>query len=60
MSLGNPLPNTIWCLEQVPREFSEDMIFLGIMSESGIAWGPIKSNDLNPTKGVGGGGYIGK
>ena len=30
------------------------------MSESGIAWGPIKSNDLNLTKGVGGGGYIGK
>ena len=33
---------------------SEDMIFLGIMGESGIAWGPAKSNDLNPTKGGGG------
>ena len=24
------------------------------MGESGIAWGPAKSNDLNPTKGRGG------
>ena len=27
------------------------MIFLGIMGDSGIRWEPMKSNDLNPTKG---------
>ena len=37
--------------EQVLRELSEDMIFLGIMGESGIVWELVKSNDLNPTKG---------
>ena len=26
MPLGSSLPNTIWCLEQVLREFSEDMM----------------------------------
>ena len=36
--------------EQVLRELSEDMIFLGIMGESGIVWELVKSNDLNPTK----------
>ena len=51
MPLGNPLPNTIRRLEQVSRESLEDMIFLGIMGESGIAWGLVKSNELNPTKG---------
>lgn len=51
MPLGNPLPNTIQHLEQVSRESLEDMIFLGIMGESGIAWGLVKSNELNPTKG---------
>ena len=50
MPLGNPLPNTIRRLEQVSRESLEDMIFLGIMGESGIAWGLVKSNELNPTK----------
>ena len=51
MPLGNPLSNTIRRLEQVSKESSEDMIFLRIMGESGIAWEPVKSNDLNPTKG---------
>ena len=51
MPLGNSLPNTIRHLEQVSKESSEDMIFLGIMGESAIAWGPMKSNDLNPAKG---------
>ena len=51
MPLGNPPLNTIQHLEQVSRKSSEDMIFLGIMGESGITWGPLKSNDLNPTKG---------
>ena len=50
MPLGNPLPNTIRRLEQVSRESLEDMIFLGIIGESGIAWGLVKSNELNPTK----------
>ena len=50
MPLGNPLPNTIQRLEQVSRESSKDMIFLGIRGESGIAWEPVKSNDFNPTK----------
>ena len=49
MPLGNPLPNTMY-LKQVSRKFSKDMIFLGIMGESGIAWEPVKSNDFNPTK----------
>ena len=57
MPLGNSLPNTIRHLEQVSKESSEDMIFLGIMGESAISWGPMKSNDLNPAK-VGGGGFI--
>ena len=51
MPLGNPLPNTIQRLEQVSRESSKDMIFLGIRGESGIAWEPVKSNDLSPTQG---------
>ena len=51
MLLGNPLPNTIRRLEQVLRESSKDMIFLGIMDERGIARELVKSNDLNPTKG---------
>ena len=50
MPLGNPLLNTMR-LKQVSREFSKDMIFLGIMGDSGIRWEPMKSNDLNPTKG---------
>ena len=49
MPLGNPLPNTMH-LKQVSRKFSKNMIFLGIMGESGIAWEPVKSNDFNPTK----------
>ena len=53
MPLGNPLPNTMY-LKQVSRKFSKDMIFLGIMGESGIAWEPVKSNDFNPTKDGGG------
>ena len=51
MPLGNPLPNTIRRLEQVSTESSEDMIFLGIRRESGIAWELVKSNDLSPTQG---------
>ena len=51
MPLGNLLLSTFQRLEQVSKESSEDMIFLGLMGESGIAWGPMKSNDLNPTKG---------
>ena len=51
MPLGNLLPSTIRRLEQVSKESSEDMIFLGLMGESGIAWGLVKSNELNPTKG---------
>ena len=50
MPLGNPLPNTMH-LKQVSRKFSKNMIFLGIMGESGIAWELVKSNDFNPTKG---------
>jgi len=30
MPLGNLLPNTIQCLEQVSRESSEDILFLGL------------------------------
>ena len=56
MPLGNPLLNTMH-LKQVSREFLKDMIFLGIMGESGIAWEPVKSNDFNPTKDGGGGLY---
>ena len=52
MLLGNPLPNTIRRLEQVLRESSKDMIFLGIMDERGIARELVKSNDLNPTRGA--------
>ena len=50
MPLGKLLLNTMR-LKQVSRDFSKDMIFLGIMGESGIAWEPVKSNDFNPTKG---------
>ena len=50
MPLGNPLLNTIWHLEQVSRESSEDMIVLGIRSESGVAWKPAKGNRFYPTK----------
>ena len=50
MPLENLLPNTMY-LKQVSRKFSKDMIFLGIMGESGIVWEPVKSNDFNPTKG---------
>ena len=49
--LGNPLPNTIRRLEQVSRESSENMIYLGTRGENGITWEPVKSNDLGPTKG---------
>ena len=49
--LGNPLPNTIQRLEQVSRESSENMIYLGTRGENGITWEPVKINDLRPTKG---------
>ena len=50
MPLGNPLPNIIWRLEQVLREFSKDITALGIRGESGIAWKLAKGNHFNPTK----------
>ena len=53
MPLGKLLLNTMR-LKQVSRDFSKDMIFLGIMGESGIGWEPVKSNDFNPTKDGGG------
>ena len=48
MPLGNPLPSTIQCQEQVLREFIEDMIFLGIRDDSGIAWKLVKGSDFSP------------
>ena len=38
LHLGNSLPNIIWCLEQISREFLEEVMIPWDSNESGNAW----------------------
>ena len=49
MPLGNSLPNAIWCLKQVPREFSKGMMISWDFGESGNACEVKFDNDECPT-----------